>query len=444
MIKMPTADRCVESSTTAAGSSKVAYLCSMYPAISHTFVLREVNALREMGFDITTFSIRRAGTEQLLASADRVAYESTFAILPPNWRVLVTAHLTLARQAPLAYLLTLVLALRLAPPGLRHRLWGAFYFAEAVLLWSECRRQDIRHIHVHLANVAADVALLAAHIGSTVESSRPWSWSFTMHGPTEFFDVDRFKLAEKLRRARFVVCISDYARSQLMSLCPPAAWDRLRVIHVGIPIEQFTRHEYEPDRGATTPTILFIGRQVAEKGQVVLLKATALLAERGHLVRVILAGEGPARQDFERFAKDIGIASQVSFPGAVGQDEIQRLYAEASIFCLPSFAEGVPGVLMEAMAMELPVVSTAIAGIPELVEHNLTGLLVAPGRAANLADALERLLSDPTLCRALGSRARRKVVSEFNTHSSAAALLALFTEQLGDTASHVPEPASVN
>jgi colanic acid/amylovoran biosynthesis glycosyltransferase len=410
----------------------MAYLCSRYPAVSHTFVLREVNALRNLGAEIATFSIRRAGSDQLLADADRLAFESTYAILPPRWAALLVAHLRLVASAPIAYLSTLALALRLAPAGLRGHMWQLFYFSESVVLWRECRRRGIRHIHVHLANVASDVALLASHIGSACEPEQPWSWSLTMHGPFEFSDVSYYRLAEKLRRVRFVVCISEYARSQLMALSPPEVWHRLHVIHVGIPIEQFTRHaDVDPPRGDST--ILFIGRQVAVKGQPVLLEAAALLAERGRKVNVILAGEGPLRSKLERFAEQLGLSSQVSFPGAVGQEEIHDLYASASIFCLPSFAEGVPGVLMEAMAMELPVVSTRITGVPELIDDGRTGLLVVPGRADQLANALERLLADPALCRKMGSAAKDKVIREFNTESSAEQLNALFAGELTST-----------
>ncbi len=413
----------------AAPAMRIAYLCAQYPAVSHTFVLREVEALRGLGAEIATFSIRRAGSDHLLSDADRAAYRSTYAILPARWRTLLTAHLKLAVGAPAAYLSTLALALRLAPAGLRGSVWQFFYFVEAVVLWSECRRRGIRHIHVHLANAAADVALLAAQIGSAAAPERPWSWSFTIHGPTEFCDVSRYRLGEKLRHARFVVCISDYARSQLMALSEPEAWDKLHVIHVGIPIAQFTRNG-NGSRPSARPTILFIGRQVPEKGQAVLLQATALLAERGHTVDVVLAGEGQARPEFERLAQRLGVASQVSFPGAVGQEEIHALYAGASIFCLPSFAEGIPGVLMEAMAMRLPVVSTRITGIPELVDDGATGLLVAPGRTDELADALQRLLTDPSLCHEMGSNAREKVVCEFNTASSSERLYALFGQML--------------
>ncbi len=418
----------------------IAYLCSEYPGVSHTFVLREVNALRQLGMRIETFSIRRA--KQLLAGADRVAFQSTYAIVPPRWRSLIAAHLRLAVTAPFAYAGGLALMLRVASPGLRGRLWQLFYFVEAVVLWRECRRREVRHIHVHIANAAADVAMMAVYIGTSVEPELPWSWSFTMHGPTEFFDVKGSHLVEKLRSAQFVVCISDFARSQLMVYCQPEMWSKLHVIHVGIPIEQFTDHRPGASRSHGDRTILLIGRQVPEKGHGVLLEALALLLERRLEVKATLAGDGAARADFQRLAERLGIASRVSFPGAVGQDDICALYADASIFCLPSFAEGVPGVLMEAMAMQTPVVSTRIAGISELIDDGRTGLLVAPGRADQLADALERLLRDPALCRAMGSAAREKVIREFNTETSAEQLHALFVRELsGDhMAAGTPRP----
>ena len=320
----------------------IAYLCSLYPAVSHTFVLREVNALRDLGVGISTFSIRRVGADQLLARADQLAFESTYAILPPRWTALLAAHLRLATRAPGAYLSTLAFALRLAPAGLRGRLWQLFYFVESVVLWAECRRRGIRHIHVHMGNAASDIALLSAHIGSAVEPKQPWSWSLTLHGPDELFDVGHFRLAEKLRCAKFVVCISDYTRSQLMALSDPEEWSKLHVIHVGIPIEQFTRAgNGSPPRGDST--ILFIGRHVPKKGHATLLEATMLLAQRGHKVNLVLAGEGQSRPTLERIAEQLGLTSQVSFPGAVGQDEIHDLYAGASILLYAELRRGSSG-----------------------------------------------------------------------------------------------------
>jgi colanic acid/amylovoran biosynthesis glycosyltransferase len=408
---------------------KLAYLTSAYPAISHTFILREVESLRRRGLDITTFSIRRAPAEQILSAADRAAAETTVAILPPRWGRLLATHLRLLLRAPRAYISTLRAALALAPPGLRGRLWQLFYFIEAVVLWRECERRGIRHVHVHLANAAADLALIAARLGSTLDPARPWSWSFTMHGPTEFYDLRHFRLPDKVKDAAFVVCISDFARSQLMGLSDPQTWDRLHVVHVGIPVEQFTpsRNGNGGIGSAAVPTILYVGRLVPEKGQAVLLEAVARLLEEGRDVRVKLAGEGELRPHLEDLCQEAGIADRVTFLGPVSQERIRDLYAEATIFCLPSFAEGVPVVLMEAMAMGLPVVTTRIAGIPELVEDGAGGIVVAPGRADELAGRIAALLDDSGKRLELGAGGREKVLAEFDAEGSAVQMHDLFT-----------------
>ena len=402
----------------------IAYFCSAYPAVSHTFILREVEALRRLGMTITTFTIRPAPPDQVLSTKDREAAATTVSILPFRARQL-GAHLRLALRAPGTYLGTLRRALELSPPGLRGRLWQLFYLLEAVVLWNECRRRGIRHIHVHLANAAADVAMLAAEIGTRVEPERRWSWSFTMHGPTEFYDLRHFRLAEKTRSARFVICISDFARSQLMGLTDPDVWDHLHVVHVGIPVAQFTRRAQLNGVGRT-PSILYVGRLVPEKGQAVLLEAVAALADRGEKVELVLAGEGPLRPELERAAARLGVAERVSFLGAVGQEEIHDLYERAAVFCLPSFAEGVPVVLMEAMSMGGPVVTTRIAGIPELIENGRSGLLVAPGRPDELADSISRLIGDDDLRHELGCQGREAVLRGFDAEASASQLQELF------------------
>jgi glycosyltransferase involved in cell wall biosynthesis len=260
-----------------------------------------------------------------------------------------------------------------------------------------------------------------------------------MHGPTEFLDLRHYRLAEKLSSASFVVCISDFARSQLMALCEPGRWPSLRVVHVGIPVGQFTRSSPPPvpDGGGR---VLYIGRLVPEKGQTVLLEAIAELVGEGLDVELTLAGDGALKPRLEQLAADLGIGDRVEFPGAVGQEELRELYETATAFCLPSFGEGVPVVLMEAMAMEVPVLSTRIAGIPELIEHGRSGLLVAPGRADQLTAALRELLSDPELHRRLAVGGREKVLAEFDAERSAEQLRDLLVEMLGRS-SAAPQPA---
>lgn len=249
-----------------------------------------------------------------------------------------------------------------------------------------------------------------------------------MHGPTEFFDVQHFRLAEKSRRATFVICISEYAKSQLMALVAPTLWKKLHVIHVGLPIGQFEPVDQRaPDDRAT---ILCVGRLVPEKGQAVLLEAVARLIVAGCELSVTFAGDGPSRAELGATVERLDLAEYVSFAGAVGQEEIRELYGRASLFCLPSFAEGIPVALMEAMAMRCPVVSTRIAGIPELIEHGHTGLLVSAGAVDELAGALRRLLEDEALRQELGTRARAKVLSDFNIDTTAPSLVALFRREV--------------
>jgi glycosyltransferase involved in cell wall biosynthesis len=391
---------------------RIGYLASHYPAVAHAFLLREVRALRAAGVDVRTFSIHRATAEELLAVRDREEAEQTYAVLPPRPAELILTHMLALLRAPRRYLSTLTFALRRANPGLRGRSWGLFYFAEAIMLWRAARRQGVRHLHAVFADVATDVALLTTRYGG-----QGWTWSLAVHGPVEFYDVQLNHLAEKIGAARFAVAISNFGRSQLMTVSDHDRWSDIHVVRMGIEPQAFA---VDGERSRSDPpNILCVGRLVHIKGQALLLEALARLRGSGTSCRLTLVGEGPNRGELERFADRLGVSEQVTFAGAVGQDEIRSIYRAADIFCLPSMAEGLPVVLMEAMALELPVVTTRIFGIPELVEDERTGLLVSPGRLDELVGALDRLLGDPDLCERLGREARRKVLAEFDVNQSA-------------------------
>ncbi|MFL5828105.1 MAG: glycosyltransferase family 4 protein [Thermoleophilaceae bacterium] len=403
--------------------TEVGYLCSRYPAVSHTFVLREVRALRARGVHVHTFSIRRPRDSELLSSADREERKRTWYVLPANPLRLLAAHASAFARRPLRYLATFAEALRLSPGGVRGAFWQLFYFAESMLVARECRRRGIRHLHVHFANVGADVALLAARYGAVD------GFSFTLHGPTELADVAAHRLAEKARAARFVVCISDFARSQLMALLPADEWPKLHVVRCGVDPREFaavTRNGGADANGSGAVRVLNVGQAVERKGQALLVEALAQLADRGLDVRATVVGDGPARAALERLAERGGVADRIDFAGAVGQDEIRAHYGRADVFCLPSFAEGVPVVLMEAMATGLPVVASSVMGVPELVEDGTAGLLVPPGRVDRLADALARLAGDPGLRSQMGAAGRRTVESDWSLERSAEQLEGLF------------------
>lgn len=390
----------------------VAYLASRYPDVSHTFIQREIVALRRLGVEISTLTVRRARPDQTLSALDREEAAGTYSILPPRLGDHLGAH---RRALGRGYLACLVRSLRRAPGGARALLWRLFYFAEAVVLWDQCTRRGIEHVHAHFANVGSDVAELAAEL-----SGGSLGWSFTMHGSTEFYDVPGHRLADKVRSASFVVCVSDFTRSQLMMWVGDEQWDKLRVIRCAVDTAAFAP---PPSRRHGGPLrILCVSRLVLGKGLTLLFEAMAGLDVDTELV---LVGDGPERSRLERRAGELGV--RVRFAGAVGQDEIRRHYAEADVFCLPSFAEGVPVVLMEAMAMGLPVVATRISGIPELVDDGATGLLVPPARADELASALAELASDPGRREAMGAAARDAVVERYDLEANAPELAGLFS-----------------
>jgi glycosyltransferase involved in cell wall biosynthesis len=397
----------------------IGYLASHYPAVSHVFTLREVTALRRLGVDVETLSIHAAPPDQLLAAADREAARTTFAVLPISPLRLVGIHLRAFVTGPWRYLATLVRAWRLSAPGLRAHLWQLFYFAEAMVVYDHCRSAGIRHLHAQFADVATDVALLVSHRGG-----EGWSWSLALHGPVEFSDVTLNRISAKVKDARFVQAISHFGRSQVLAQVEEEQWDKVHVVRCGIDPTVYT--PARPPRPAAELRVLCVGRLFQHKGQTILMEAVADLRRRGVPVRAIFIGDGPRRAALARLAVERGVAEHVDFLGAVGQDEIGSHYASADVVCVTSFAEGLPVVLMEAMALERPVVATAIMGVPELVEDGVSGLLVPPGSVTHLAEALASLAADPERRAEMGRAGRRKVLADYDVRRSAEQLQALF------------------
>src|SRR5579884_277060 len=411
---------------------RVGYLLSHYPAVSHTFVLREIDALRKLVVEIETFSIHRAPADELLAEADREEAARTYAVLPVRALDFVGSHLIAFARSPSSYLATLLHAVSRSNPGLRGRLWGLFYFAEAMPVWRAARRRRVRHLHAVFGDVASDVALLVSRY-----AGEEWTWSMAIHGPDEFFDVRGSNLADKVAAARFVIAISDFGRSQLMTVADVRRWDDIHVVRCGLDPDAFASerredHSGRPDR--TGHHIVCVGRLTHVKGQALLIEAVDELRGRGLDARLTLVGAGPKRAELEQLARELGLGEHVVFAGAVGQYQIQSIYRSADVFCLPSLAEGLPVVFMEAMALEVPVIASRIMGIPELVEDDRTGLLITPARLDQLVDALARLLADAALRERLTTEGRKKVLSEFDVNSSARRLRELFARAVTDGA----------
>ena len=313
---------------------------------------------------------------------------------------------------------------------MRDGLWSVFYFVEALILWQHCERNRVRHIHAHFASAPSDLAWLAASFGNRVrgEGEPPWSWSMTVHGWHEFVDERKHSLGEKAAAADFVICISEYTRSQLMRQVDPTVWPRLHVRHCGIDPDMFSPAK----AGAASPgTVLCVGRLDAEKGHLVLVDALAALRGRGLDATAVFVGAGPLRPVIEERIAALGLDRRGAPHGRDRAGRDQGLLRPRSAFCLPTFIEGLPVVLMEAMASGLPVVTTPVNGIPELVQDGVTGLLVPPGRPDLLADALQRLLSDPDLRARLADRARARVVAQHDIRAIGPAIANLFRSAAG-------------
>lgn len=398
----------------------LAYLVSLYPALSHEFISREIRALRADGVRVSTFTVRPALPADLTTDAYRRESAGTASLLGSR-RALAVGVARFAARHPLALAAGLRQAGRTGPRTARSRLWQLFYLVEAVRLVALMRASGLRHVHVHLANNAADIARLAVLLGSASAPGTPrWTWSLAVHGPTEFADVPGSDLAAKVRSASAVACISDFCRSQLMALVEPEHWGKLGVVRMSVEAARYPSHAAaRAARPADRPLrVLFVGRLVPEKGPSLLLSALALLPDGAVQARIV--GTGPLGPSLADQVRSLGLP--VSLLGGLGQDDLPAQFAWADAFCLPSVAEGLPVVLMEAMASGLPVLTTRIAGIPELVEDGVTGLLVPPGRADRLASALLRLRDDAPLRRALGVRAVMAVHSQHDPAVNAAAL----------------------
>lgn len=394
----------------------IAYLTGDYPKVSHTFILREVEAVRANGVKVITCSIRQPpeaefrGQEELRARAETF-YVKTAARNPAR---LLAAHGRAILRSPATWARTLALAIRMRAPGLKALIWQLFYFLEAGVLADHLRRNNVRHLHNHFGNSSCSVAVLAAELAGI-------PFSFTEHGPAIFFEVDRWSLPEKIARARFVVAISHFCRSQLMLFSDPKHWDKIAIVHCGVDPAAYRR-----DPGGSGKRVAFVGRLDPVKGALLLIEAMAEVLKAHPDATLTLAGDGPARAGAEARAKALGIEAAVRFAGFMTQGQVADLLARSDMLVLPSFAEGLPVVYMEALASRIPVVASRVAGVQELVEDGVTGFAVPPGDVATLAGRMIRLMNDPAAARTMGEAGCKAVEAGFDIRREGARLAELF------------------
>ncbi len=406
--------------------TRLAYLVSRYPAVSHTFILREVRRLRALGFEIDIASVNEPDrSNENMTDDEREEAACTYYLKRHGVMGALRAHCE-GLCKPSAWFRGLCTAFRLSQWNVKTLALSLCYFTEALMLARWLRKNNQHHLHVHFATAAANIALI-------LKSMQPITLSMTVHGPDEFYDAPGQWLGEKIVAADFIVCISHFARSQLMLLSPTSQWHKFDICQLGVDTQQYQntlRSHSSVARKQSPITILCVGRLTPAKGQRILLAACQRLLRDGYNFRTVIIGDGPDAEALRSACKELGLEAHVQFTGAQNQTEVRNWYALADIFALPSFAEGIPVVLMEAMACRIPCVSTRITGIPELIHDGKYGLLVTPSDVHALALALAKLIDTPLLRETLGAAGQVRVQTDYNLHLNVARLATIFQRRL--------------
>ncbi len=400
---------------------KVGYLVSQYPAPSHTFIRREVAALRALGVAVETFSVRPG---ESLSDADRAEEARTFVVLArpralTALRLLASALVMLARR-PRRWLATLGWTVRHRLPGAGEGLRALAYFAEATRLARGLEARGVTHLHSHFSNAAAVVGLAAARLLGL-------GWSVTLHGNADFHGPTTPLLPAKLGEARFAAAVTRHGLAEALRLAGPGAAGQLHLVRCGIEPGLLPRPSRSPGGGRPLE-LLSVGRLSREKAQVGLVEAFAGLVARGVDARLVLIGAGPEEGRVRAAVAAHGLEARVELRGRQPEAAVLSAMAGADLFALSSLVEGLPVVLMEALALGLPVVAPAITGIPELVVDGETGLLFPAGDWGALAERLARLAGDAPLRARLAEAGRRRVLEEFDAARAAEPLVRLFRE----------------
>ncbi len=377
---------------------RLAYLTTAYPKVSHTFIRREIVELERRGNEVTRLAIR--GAEGMIADpADRDEAARTFVCLDQPATRFAWCTLTTMLRHPARFARALATTVSLSRTSDRGLFKHLAYLAEATVLLRFVLPKRIEHLHVHFGTNAAAVAMLMRILGGP-------PFSFTVHGPSEYDAPLGFSLGRKIEASRFVVAITSFGRSQLRRWVSPSLWDRIRIVHCGVSEEFLADAEEVPD----VARFVCVGRLTPQKGQIVLLEALALLRDRGRRPHLVLGGDGEMRDDIEAAIDRLGLREQVTITGWISEAEVRQHIAESRCMVMPSFAEGLPVVIMESLAMRRPVISTFIAGIPELVVPGEVGWLAPASDVERLADCMMDALDAPIdRLRAMGSRGRELV-----------------------------------
>jgi glycosyltransferase involved in cell wall biosynthesis len=399
---------------------KIAYFVNRHPAISQTFIRREIGALEELGLTVTRYALRRP-VEQMIDPDDIEELNKTSYILDAGTLQLVWGGLTSLVLRPAKVLTVFRLALKIGRNSDRGLLKNLGYAVEAIALAKFCVQDKIEHVHAHFGTNSAAIAMMAAEISGI-------PFSFTVHGPEEFEKNVTISLEEKLARAAFVVCISSFGKSQMMRWSAEEHWHKIFVVHCGIPAAELT------SRAQAVPAerrLVCVGRLDREKAQLILVRAAARVREQVPDFKIVLVGDGAMRSRLERTIRELKLDEHFLLIGWASGERVREEIIAARALVLPSFAEGLPVVLMEALGLGRPVISTYVAGIPELVKPGTNGWLIPAGDDSALAQAVcEALLLPAQRLTEMGAAGMDAVAARHNVRTEAEKLRGLFQESV--------------
>ncbi len=399
---------------------RIAYLVNQYPGPTHSFIRREIAALEAQGWEIFRFTVRRSEAA-LPDEADLAEQTRTQAILEAGSATLLLRSLATFVTRPIAFLRALGLVLRLGLMSHRGLLRHVVYLAEACTLAHWLAQRGTQHLHAHFGTNPAMVAMLCREVGGP-------PYSFTVHGPEEFDRAEALALSEKVKRAAFVIAVCNFGRSQLFRWSRPEDWEKVDVVRCGLGVDLL---KASPARAQLQPRLVCVARLGEQKGHLLLLEAAARLKTEAMDFHLVFVGDGPMRQRIEARIRALELADRVRLTGWLSEKEVRDEIVASRALVLPSFAEGLPVVIMEALALGRPVVATYVAGIPELVESGTCGWLVPAGSVDALAEAMRAVLRAPaSQLEQMGRMGASRVADEHDALREATKLAALFRQQI--------------
>jgi len=400
--------------------NQIAYFINQYPKVSHSFIRREILALERQGFDIFRIALRGWDAE-VVDAEDKLERERTQYVLQSGVLGLIAPVIQTLIRSPVKFLSSLKLAVRMGIRADRAWPYHLVYLAEACRMLSWVQAKDIKHIHAHFGTNSAEVVMLLKLLGGP-------GYSFTVHGPEEFDKPEFIKLREKVSHAAFVVAISSFGRSQLFRWINYQDWNKVQVVHCGL---EPSFHEDAVQPVTSAPRLVCVGRLSEQKGQLLLVDAVSKLLAKGIDIELVLAGDGEMRPEIEALIRQHSLESKVIITGWISSKQVREEILASRAMVQPSFAEGLPVVIMEAMALRRPVLTTYVAGIPELVRPGENGWLFPAGDVDELVKVLEDFLRTPTeILEKMGQAAHQRVLERHSIDVEAAKLARLFAQAI--------------